>query len=377
MFLLGVTSVLLDGLTHYHLTDAIKLVAIAVYATVGVVITRRQPRNVVGWLLLSAIFLLILSSEASSYLVLRYRLGHSHLPLGEVVFFVQPLWVAAVCLFPPVFLFFPDGRFPSPAWRRVFWAYLAISLCLAILNFVPAVRAAAAHHIRVDSSGDPVEPGRTGSGLLDVVPAAALLDFLIWISFLVQKFVSWRRADGDRREQLKWLAFGASVTVICGIVGSVTNNVLFAGIVALPIGIGVGVLKYRLYEIDRIISRTLAYAIVTGGVVATYVGVITLTSRALGLSSPVAVATSTLAAAALFNPLRHRVQRVVDRRFNRARYNAEVVVSAFAAQLRDSVGFDDVCLELGKVVDGSVEPTVLSIVLLRKSMTGDSPSGVL
>ncbi len=114
------------------------------------------------------------------------------------------------------------------------------------------------------------------------------------------------------------------------------------GIAAFPISIGVAILKYQLYDIDRVVSRTLAYAIVTGIVVGVYVGIVTLVTRVLGFSSPVAVAASTLAAVALFNPLRVRIQRVVDRRFNRARYDAEATVASFTARLRDAVDLETV-----------------------------------
>src|SRR6202043_680652 len=152
--------------------------------------------------------------------------------------------------------------------------------------------------------------------------------------------------------QLKWLATGAAVTlvVVAASLGfsstSVVGEILGIGLAALPVGIGVGILKYRLYEIDRIISRTLAYAIVTGLLVGVYTGLVLLATRVLPFSSPVAVAGATLAAAALFNPLRHRVQRVVDRRFNRARYDADQTVAAFAARLKDAVDLDAVRADL-------------------------------
>ena len=116
----------------------------------------------------------------------------------------------------------------------------------------------------------------------------------------------------------------------------------FVGVIALPVGIGIGILKYRLYEIDRLISRTLSYLIITGLLVGVFVGIVVLTTDVLPFSSPVGVAASTLAAAALFNPLRLRVQRLVDRRFNRARYDAEAIVAAFTMRLRDAVDLETV-----------------------------------
>jgi hypothetical protein len=138
-------------------------------------------------------------------------------------------------------------------------------------------------------------------------------------------------------------------------------NVGSVGIVALPISLGIGILKYRLYEIDRLISRTLSYAIVTGLLVGVYVAMIALTTRLIPLSSSVGVAASTLAAVGLFAPLRRRVQHAVDRRFNRARYDTDAMVAAFTARLRDAVQLDAVRGDLLNVVNSAVEPSQVSL----------------
>jgi len=365
VLLLGVTSMFVDPL--YYLTDAIRLVVVLVYAAVGVVIARRQPRNAVGWLLLGAIFLFLLSSEASSYVILRYHLGHTWLPLGPVAVVLQALWVPAVALFPLVFLLFPDGRLPSRRWRWAFWTYIGLIACVTAVSLAPAIAAAVSHDIHVDSGGNLTTPGQKTSAAVSALLFLLVLSIgLMWTAFVVQKFLSWRRSTGERRQQLKWLACGAAITLVGGILGAVADNVLFACIAALPISIGVGILKYRLYEIDRLISRTLSYAIVTGLVVGVYVAVITLTTKALGFHTPVAVAASTLAAVALFNPLRHRVQRVVDRRFNRARYDAVATVATFTARLRDAVDLETVRSELLEVVNRAVEPAHASVWIRRR-----------
>ena len=148
---------------------------------------------------------------------------------------------------------------------------------------------------------------------------------------MARQVLSWRRAGGERRQQLKWLASGAAIALFSVLLADLLGSSVFTvGLAALPVGIGVGILKYRLYDIDRIISRTLAYAIVTGLLVGVYAGLVLLTTQVFRVHTPVAVAASTLAAAALFNPLRLRVQRAVDRRFNRARYDADQTVAAFA-----------------------------------------------
>jgi hypothetical protein len=137
--------------------------------------------------------------------------------------------------------------------------------------------------------------------------------------------------------------------------------VLLIGVASLPVSIGVAILKYRLYDIDRIISRTLAYALVTGLLVGMYAGLVLLATRVLSVDSPVAVAASTLAAAAVFNPLRRRVQRAVDRRFNRARYDADQTVTAFAARLKDAVDLDSVQADLAGIVQQALEPDHVSL----------------
>jgi hypothetical protein len=149
-------------------------------------------------------------------------------------------------------------------------------------------------------------------------------------------------------------------------VWGVMGHVASLGEVALPVSMGVAILRYRLYEIDRVISRTLAYAIATGVLVGVYAGLVLLATRVLSFHTPVAVAASTLAAAALFNPLRRRVQRAVDRRFNRARYDADKTVAAFAAWLQDPVDLDAVRDNLASVVHQALEPAHVSVWISQR-----------
>jgi len=199
---------------------------------------------------------------------------------------------------------------------------------------------------------------------------------LLSLAFIARQVLSWRRATGERRQQLKWLASGAAVTIVClvlgGIWGSsggpvtllvVIGNIAWLGVAALPVATGVAILKYRLYEIDRIISRTLAYAVVTGLLVGVYAGLVLLATQVFKFHGSAAVAAATLIAAALFSPLRRRVQHVVDRRFNRARYDAEHTVTAFAARSQDAVDPDVVRADLADVVQVALEPTHVSVRL--------------
>jgi hypothetical protein len=198
---------------------------------------------------------------------------------------------------------------------------------------------------------------------------------VFWLSFVGRQVASWRRADGERRQQLKWLMSGAAicmagltVTVVFGTLDTRASpaaqsalDVLPLAVVALPVSMGVAILKYRLYDIDRIISRTLAYAIVTGLLVGVYAGLVLLATEVFRFHAPVAVAAATLAAAGLFNPLRRRVQRAVDRRFNRARYDAEQTVAALAARVKDAVDLDSVRDDLATVVQKALEPVHVSV----------------
>jgi len=264
----------------------------------------------------------------------------------------------------------------------VLWPYLVLSALWVLGALFIAAQVIVEHRIRIDSSGNLIAlsgstPAYQWWNMVQVLVFLALL--LSWSSWLVHLFVSFRRSTGERHEQLKWLATGAGCCMVSlpvllftgsswsSVFAKVLGGAALLGVTALPISIGIGILKYRLYEIDRVVSRSLSYAIVTGIVVGVYVAMITLVTRVLGFSSPVAVAASTLAAVALFNPLRVRVQRVVDRRFNRARYDAEATVAAFSARLRDAVDLETVRSELLEIVNRAVEPAHASVWIRRRS----------
>ena len=372
LVLLGVT-VTLAALIHQLtiLNVATGLTIPLVYAAVGVVVARHQPRNPVGWILIFFVVLLLIPLDAGYYAVLRYRLGYHGIPLGPAAVAVASLLVLAPALFALVILLFPDGRLTSRRWRWALWGYAGLVCCVAAINVGPALAVDASHHIHVNSSGDVTDTGQlTGwfaqpPGWLTAVVYLSI--GVIWLSFVGHQVLSWRRASGEHRQQLKWLACGAVVTLCLGLLGNhassdlVVSRLLAVGVVALPVSIGVGILKYRLYDIDRIISRTLAYAIVTGLLVGVYAGLVLLATQVLRLHTPVAVAASTLAAAALFSPLRRRVQRAVDRRFNRVRYDADQTVAAFAARLKDAVDLDSVQDDLASVVTKALEPAHVSV----------------
>jgi hypothetical protein len=366
LILLGATAAL-STLVHQStfLNIATGIPIPLVYAAVGVIVARHQPRNPVGWILILFVVLFLVPVDAGFYAVLRYRLGYHGLPFGPAAIVVTSLWPLAFALFPLVILLFPDGRLTSRRWRRVLCGYAVAVGYVVAVNLVPALAADAAHSIRVNSSGDLTYTYHLAPALGALNAVAWVSIGVIWLSFVGHQVLSWRRAAGERRQQLKWLACGAAITLCVGLLGSALSSVvsvsrlLEVGVTAMPIAIGVGILKYRLYDIDRIISRTLAYAIVTGLLVGVYAGLVLLSTQVLTIKSPVAVAISTLAAAALFSPLRRWVQRAVDRRFNRARYDAEQTVTAFAARLKDAVDLDAVRDDLAGVVQQTLEPAHL------------------
>ena len=315
------------------------------FGGVGLVVAHRQPRNRLGWVLLGWLFLVGLGGIAGPYAVLDYRLGHHGLPLGPVaVVLNNSVQLLALLLAPLIILLFPDGYLPGPRWRWVVWAYAGLVACVMAVAAANAIAPVADHDIRLDSSGNLTSSGHLPGWLanppawIDAVVVVGLAGIVL--SAVGLQVLSWRRATGERRQQLKWLAFGAAVTVVWLIAMLFISSLPIVGIAALPVSMGIAILKYRLYDIDRIISRTLAYAIVTGLLVGAYAGLVLLATRVLSVHTPVAVAAATLAAAALFNPLRRRVQQIVDRRFNRARYDADQTVAVFAARLKDAVDLD-------------------------------------
>ena len=340
-------------------------------AGIGVVVARRQPRNPIGWLFLVIAACLILGTDGSDYALVAYRPGR-HLPLGPAAAVLGELWGQGLELLIVVILLFPDGRLLSRPWRWALRAYFVVYTGLLAALAVATAGAVTAHSVRVDGTGGLSVVDNPAGWYHAVKSPAVIVLVVLSLCFIGRQVVSWRRSSSDRRQQLKWMACGAAVTAVCAFlavsVGSSGATLLdlvaglaWFGFAALPVSIGVGILRYRLYDIDRIISRTLAYAIVTGLLVGVYAGLVLLATRVMSFSSPVAVAASTLAAAALFSPVRRRVQRVVDRRFNRIRYDADQTIAAFAAGLKDAVDLDAVRDDLAGAVQRSLEPAHASV----------------
>jgi hypothetical protein len=276
------------------------------------------------------------------------------------------IWLLGLGLCVFVVLLFPAGNLPSRRWRPVAWT-AGTGLAGWVLGnaFAPTIITAS------PSTPNPVGlTGLAGDMFKIMAFGGVVLIAATGLAAMLSLAFRYRRARTAERAQLKWLVYAGALIVagllaeapaewIMGPGNAASNlqNAVVSGAVALvPIAIGIAVLRYRLYDIDRVISRTLAYAIVTGLLAGTYAGLVLLATQVFRFSSPVAVATATLAAAAMFSPMRRRVQRMVDRRFNRARYDADTTVAAFAARLKDAVDLDTVRDDLASVVQTALEP---------------------
>ena len=376
LLLLG-ANLALELLSHELSTSASDLVNTAALATfvlaftaVGVVVARRQPHRPIGWMLIAVPSAVTAANDGSTYAYLDYTLHHGRLPLGHLALLVSSSWFFALALVPLIILLFPDGR-PGTRWRWPLRAYFAAG-ALALAGTVVLTVSAFGLRSPLDGNGNVVGLTNPSGGNAWFGPVEALFGascVLLALASIGYQVRRYRRASGERRQQLKWLAAGAA-TCVAGLAinkaagggSTVIGGVAFAaGLAALPLTIGVGILRYRLYEIDRLVSRTLSYAILTALLVGAFIGLIALSTDVLAISSRVGVAASTLAAAALFNPLRKRIQHLVDRRFNRARYDADATVAAFTARLRDAVEIDTIRADLLDVVNRAVQPSHASI----------------
>jgi hypothetical protein len=343
------------------------------FGIVGAIVARRQPRNPIGWSMLGAALFIAISGVASTYAVLDYRHHHGNLPLGAVAVLLQPGWAPAIILFALSILLFPDGNLPSGRWRIALGALVAAAAVWFVGAYALSVDVIVSHDVHVDSTGNLVQSDHpTGNWAWWAVSQGVFFVILLVVgaSWLISQVPAYRRATGVRRAQLKWLLAGAGAALVGGIlsvsvsgsgIGHLLSLLGTLALLGLPVAIGVGILRYRLFDIDRLISRTLSYALLTGLLIGVFAGLVLLTTRVLPFSSPVGVAASTLAALALFNPLRNRIQHVVDRRFNRAHYDAERTVAEFSARLRGAIDVETVLDELAAAAAASLEPADVTV----------------
>jgi hypothetical protein len=342
------------------------LVPITAFAAVGGLIGLRQPGNRIGWLLaaIGLLFAIVAASSAATIWVLKA----SSLPdgVGEWVSVPASVWVIALSLIGTQLpLRLPDGELPSPRWR---WFSRATIVLIALALVGMAVQPG-----RVDGVAGTQNP--LASESLKALTVAFLFVILSFVAGLVALVRRYRRASTHDRAQLRWIAFGGVVFLGVYFVtllslsifgenstaGEVATSFSQAAFAALPISIGYAVLRHRLYDIDAVISRTLGYALLTATLAGTYLGLVLLLQLVVSPSSDLAVAGSTLAVAAVFRPLRGRIQALVDRRFYRRGYDAARTLEGFGARLRDQVDLDSLGGELRSVVAETMQPAHVSL----------------
>jgi hypothetical protein len=330
------------------------------FAVIGLILSLRRPGNPIGWLYAASGLAWSLVVPLQPWVDGLLR-DHRALPLAAQVGVVleDVVWAPAVTLGVTLpALLVPDGRLPSRRWRVLAAAAVA-GTAMAVV-------------------GDGLAPGRLSErpianpfGLAGVPGTVAAVvgdaGWVLWLVGLVAALISlvlrFRAARGLERQQLRWVLAGAAAAVAGQVVGSalpadtLLSTVVYATALGVPATVAVAVLRYRLWDLDRLVSRTVTYALVTAVLVVPYLLIVPAAGRLAHGAGDLAVAAATLAAAALFAPLRRRVQQLVDRRFNRARYDAARTVAGFAARLREQVDLDALVAELQAVVDQTVQPT--------------------
>ncbi|HTQ92798.1 MAG TPA: hypothetical protein VMK84_25215, partial [Streptosporangiaceae bacterium] len=339
----------------------------------GFVLASRRPGNKVGWIFLGGGLVLGLGFFCQRYGQHGLVAAPGSLPGARAAaWFVNSAWQIAGAGLAFMLLVFPTGRLRSRRWRPAAYFVAAVFTVDAAAQVVRACRLWA----------DPFAAPSAGwypwlrTAILILVPVA----LLVGATAVAVRFA---RSSGEERLQLKWFAMAALLVIAAMIplalapqIGlspaaassavAVLKVVFCLALLFLYAAIAVAVLKYRLYDIDRVISRTVAYAIVTGVLAGVYAGLVLLATEVFRVHAPVAVAAATLAAAALFAPVRRRVQQRVDRRFNRARYDAGQTVAAFAVRLKDAVDLDAICQDLASAVQTALEPAHVSVWTSRR-----------
>ena len=347
-----------------------------VYGGVGALVVRRQPGNVLGWLFL-------VTGAGSAVGLLAQVIGSTAIPQGASAptYAVWAAWVSVVYVeligLPIIlaFLLFPDGRLPSRRWRPVL--YLAIADIVVGTTIVSVSNIDFSDPTMSTSENFPgltyplplVDPHRLESVYAGYQAVEVALVALSALSLAAR----YRASDPTTRAQIRWVTFAAAVAatgfVLTVVFATDYIVVAFSLLFPLvPLACGAAILRYRLYDIDRLIGRTLSYAVVTGVVIGVYALVVTLLTTLLPSSSSLVVAAATLAAAAAVRPVLRRVRAKVDRRFDRARYDAERTVEDFAAGLREQVDADVTAERLIRVVQATMDPSAVALTSPRRTV---------
>ena len=365
-------------LSRGNLTSAVAAVSAA---TVGALVASRRPHHRVGWLLVALGLSLAASGFAFSYTRYGLVVRPGALPAaGYLAGFANGAVFINLSLTGFVLLLAPTGTLPSPRWR--WWA--RVQVAALVVAFLSSALAPMPLYPEYPEIGNPLGVAALADGPLTAAfPVGALLILVGLMAGAGSLLSRFRRAHGLERLQLRWLAWGALLAAVALLVALTAlvvegDSVVLQAAVGicvalLPLATGAAILRYRLYDLDRIISRTVAYGLLTlllGGGYAAVVLVLGLVTGVGGGELPSwVVAGATLAVAALFQPARRRIQAVVDRRFNRRRYDATRTIEAFSARLRDQVDLDTLSAELLAVVDQTVQPTQASLWLRPQALS--------
>jgi hypothetical protein len=357
--------------------------AFTAFMVVGAVIAGQRPGNAVGWLFSAVGLLSITGVLAMEYAGYAYITRPGSLPGAVVAAWYQQWWSwMLIVVFVFTLLLFPTGRLLTARWRSVAVALAAVTAGMVVLNALqptltlPDTGYTVGNPIGLAAARD-LQDGAVGAvlvGLLLICTGAAMLSVVL----------RFRRSQGVERQQLKWFSYAAVLAVLLELALEIIPalrflavlGVLFGLVIALiPTAAGIAILRYRLYDIDRIINRTLVYGLLTALLAGVYAGVVLVLGQVfggVGRDPPSwVVAGATLAVAALFQPARRRIQAMVDRRFNRRKYNTAQTIQAFSTHLRDQVDLDTLSTELLAVVDQTMEPTRVSL-WLRPAASGSS-----
>jgi hypothetical protein len=340
------------------------------FFTVGLVLRARRPANLVGTLCFVMGILGFVSWLLTQYAAYGLVTHPGSLPgVRPLEVGLQGSWAPALMLLVLLVCVFPDGRLLPGRWRIIPWPSAVAFGTLALFGMTTAPSAPFQH------VHNPLYVGR--SPLLLVVIAAVPLAIASVIGAVATVVARYRRSASDEREQLKWLILAAAVLPVGLVAHSIADAVapradptielIFSfGACAFPVAIGIAVLKYRLYDIDRIISRTLVYGVLSALLASSYVAIVLALQASFGSlthGNELAVACSTLAVAALFRPLRRRLQTVVDRRFYRSQVNAEATLARFGARLQHEADLDALVTELDHVVRDALQPALIAVWL--------------
>jgi hypothetical protein len=364
--------------------EAVLAVAVVLYAGTGHLLMVRRPGNVIGLLLALVGLLLALEMLTEQYPLYGLVTAPGSLPAARLAGWFSVLAaVLAVFLLLFLVLLFPDGRLPSRRWRPVRTGFLVV-MAASVVSQMQAGQYISGGLTDILDDSKASYPNPLGifprhGWFAGFVAAVVIAAFAAAVCAVASVFARRRGASPELRKQLAWLGYVGIVTVFWILVlapgavlapgrndslGTVLWVVMIlTPVVGIPVACVVAVLKYRLYDIDRVISRTVSYAIVTGLLAGVYAGLVLLAGRVLPVHDSITVAGATLVVAALFNPVRRRVQHRVDHRFNRTRYDAELMTAAFAARLQDATDPDAVQADLVATTDLALQPAHLSLWL--------------